>query len=38
MSVAVALATSTLARPVQTVLRYALRLPRDVPSVSVKHC
>ena len=38
MSVTVALATSTLARPVQTVLRYALRLPQDVSSVSVEHC
>ena len=38
MSVTVALATSTRERPVQTVLHYVLRLPRDVPSVSVKHC
>ena len=32
MSVTVALATSTLAHPVQTVLRYALHLPRTCPA------
>ena len=30
--------TVALVRPLQTVLHYALRLPRDVPSVPVKHC